>query len=462
VAALTPVLRRTGGTWVGWPGVSEQVLAEPEVAALLAKRSRADDLGFALRPVPVPEAEAEPFYAGFANSIVWPLFHDRQTGIEFDPQHYRAYRSVDRRFAAVAAEVEHADLVWVHDYHLFHVGEELRLHRPDLRIGWFLHTPFPAPDLYRRLPWRDEILGALLAYDAIGVQHRRDARNLIANLEMAFGPDIRVVREDGTHVVEHARGWTRIGVAPIGIDPEPWERRAQSRRVVHRVQELRQSIGAQRVVLGVDRLDESKGLLERLRAWQHLLQMRPDLRGQVVLVQIVVPSREAVPRYGQLKRDVERMVGEINGTLGTPSWAPVHHLYRAVSTDELTALYRLADVCVITSIKDGMNLVALEYCAAQVDASGALLLSEFAGAADHLLDAWVVQPHDREGTAAALVEALESTPAERRRRMIALRTTVRSNNVYAWRDRFLALVFQPRSVVAAQEPRVPRWGGLPS
>ncbi|MEQ1506662.1 MAG: trehalose-6-phosphate synthase, partial [Myxococcota bacterium] len=418
---------------------------------------RGAELGFPVRAVPLSRAEVEGFYQGFSNSIVWPLFHDRLADIAFAPEHYDAYRAVNRRFAGVVAGLADAvDLVWVHDYHLFHVGEELRVTHPDRRLGFFLHIPFPAPDLFRRLPWRDALLRALLAYDLVGVQHARDADNLVANLRAM--PEPPVVTVDGGEIrVGHPGGTTRIAVLPIGIDPRPWEARAQRPEVVARLDELRRLQPELKLVLGVDRLDETKGLFERLRAWEHLIRTRPALRGRVQLVQLVVPSRENVPRYKQIKRDVERMVGEINGALGMPGWAPISHLYRAVPPDELTALYRVADVCIVSSIKDGMNLVAMEYCAAQVDEIGALVLSEFAGAADLLGRwAWIVNPHDRVGTADAIVAALDAPLDERRRRMRALRRLVHDNDVYAWVDRFVQAVADapgdpPRSVAAGGE-----------
>lgn len=438
VTALEPVLARRSGRWIGWVGVAEGPdTRDVDWDALLAEASR--DAGFDLDAVPLEADEVEFYYEGFANAIIWPLFHDRVGDCDFDRRYWSAYLDVNRKFArAVLDRTTPDDRLWIHDYHLFHLGRLVREHRPDQPMGFFLHIPFPAPDLFVRLPWWEALLTTLLSYDRVAVQTPRDLRNLRGCLQRLLpgtvvheGPGgLRVVSGDRTVLLEDH---------PIGIDAATWTAGARSPRVEAEARELEQGLLGAAMILGVDRLDYTKGLLERLDAYELLLERRPDLHRRTALVQLVVPSREGVASYQALRSELERKVGAINGRFGTPDWTPVRYLYRGVGRETLMALYRVARVCFITSLKDGMNLVAKEFCACQIDEPGALVLSRFAGAASQLKSgALLVNPHDVSGTAKTLARALEMPLAERARRMRLMQRTIAAHDVHWWVERCLA------------------------
>jgi len=459
VTALAPVLRRTGGLWVGWPGVDGG--PGDGIAAALDARGR--DEGFSLRPVGLSAEEVDLHYRGFCNEVLWPLFHDLPARCNFDPVYRDAYEGVNRRFAEVLArEARPGDLVWVHDYHLAGVAAELRrAGRKDLPIAYFLHTPFPPPDLFLSLPWREELIDALLAHDLVGFQTDRDLDNFarcVATLRpersLHTPADGRARRPAGP-----AAGPVHAGAFPISIDFDEFAGAAAAPAVAAAAERLRREVGA-RIVLGVDRLDYSKGLPLKLRAFAAALERRPELVGRATLVQVVVPSREGISAYGDLKRELERLVGEIDGRWSRPGWQPVRYLYRSLSREELLAWYRAADAALVTPTRDGMNLVAKEYCAAH-GGPGELILSEFAGAAVELAPAdgrgaARVNPYDVSGVAEAIYRALTRPEGERRQRMRWLRERVRRADVYRWVDRFVAAARD-----AAVAPRAKRRAPAP-
>jgi trehalose 6-phosphate synthase/phosphatase len=434
VSALAPVLSRRGGLWVGWPGLPlerggawERVLEEEN-------RGR----GYDLVPVLLSESEVKGFYEGFSNGILWPLFHDLLGQCNFEPSFWYTYLAVNEKFAdCVLRQDGNDDFIWVHDYQLIHVAEFLRRRRESVRVGFFLHIPFPALDILLRLPWRGQILKALLAYDLIGFQTPRDSRNFLTCLQNLM-PEVEIDESGPVAAVRLGARTVRVGAFPIGIDFRGFEETALSEDVTRRRAELREKIGDYDLIVGVDRLDYTKGLVERLEAFRNALRRYPEMRERVLLFQIVVPSREGVAEYQALKSSVEQLVGEINGELSTAGWVPVQYHYQSLPQLDLVALYRMARVGFVTSIKDGMNLVAKELCACQVDGCGALVLSEFAGAAAQLqAGALLVNPHDIEGTADALKDAFEMDETERRRRMEEMRTIVREQDIFWWVDYYL-------------------------
>jgi len=440
VQALEPMLRRQGGTWVGWPNVSEG--EDPGWRGAL--KAAGDERGIQQKPVILTDDEVRDFYGGFSNEVLWPLFHNLDDHCHFKPGYYEAYVSANRRFAAAVAEEAQPDsFIWVHDYQLISVAAELRDLSVDNSIGFFLHIPFPPLESFLKLPWRAQILAALLAYDVVGFQSERDRLNFLDCIER-LKPDA-LVAEDAedralTDVTTEQRV-TRVGTFPIGIDFPKVVRIARSDAVERRTLELKVTLGDKAVLLGVDRLDYTKGIQQRLLAFEELLATNPELIERVHFVQVVQPSRTTVPEYQELKREIDRLVGAINGRFSTPGWVPVHYIYRGVEWTDLFALYRIARVAVITPLKDGMNLVAKEYCAVQVDEPGALVLSEFAGAAAQMHeDAIVTNPYDVEGTAAALREALSLPLDERRERMKRLAAGTRQEDVFWWTRRFLTAV----------------------
>jgi alpha,alpha-trehalose-phosphate synthase [UDP-forming] len=436
VSALAPVLSHRGGVWIGWPGLAVERGGSWE--ALMAEGFR--DRGYELRPVLLNEDQVKGFYEGFANAVLWPLFHDLIGRCNFQPAYWHAYLEVNRKFAD--AVVEHSrgdDFVWVQDYQLIHVAEFVRKSSAARRIGFFLHIPFPPLDVFMKLPWWDQILNAFLAYDLLGFQIERDRRNFLSCVEqLPDKPGIRRAKDARLVEVRTDRRAVRVGTFPIGIDYAAFSETARSDEVELRVDELRRRIGPYELVLGIDRLDYTKGLPERLQAFRNALQRFPELRDRALLMQIVVPSREAVAEYQALKGEVEQLVGQINGEFSTPGWVPVHYHYRSLARPDLVALYRMARVGFVTSLKDGMNLVAKEFCACQVDGLGVLVLSKFAGAADQLgKGALLVNPHDIEGMAKALKEAFDMSPADRLRRMQGMQEGLRKNDIFWWVDCYL-------------------------
>ena len=432
VTALNPILRERGGLWIGWPGTLEEV----DLNELLAVASR--DSGYILESVSLTEEEVKQYYFGFSNEIIWPLFHDLQTRCNFDPAYWHAYQAVNRKFAEVIAEkVRIEDYIWVHDYHLMLVAKELRNMGLENKVGFFLHTPFPALDIFFKLPWRMQILSALLEYDLVGFQTRRDRNNFVYCIEtMSKGLHVDARKQVSTMITPKRE--IGIGSFPISIDFRDVSRLAASPVVAQAAKQLHEAIPNQQIVLGVDRLDYSKGIPEKLRAFRNVLERFDGLRGKVTLLQIAVPSRGDIPEYQALRTEIEGLVGEINGMFSQSGWTPVHYMYRSFERTELLAYYRAADIALITSLKDGMNLVAKEYCAANVNKSGVLVLSEFAGAATQLRrDCLLVNPYDIEGVAEAIYQAYAMSIDERRRRMYRLRQSVARRDVFWWVDSFL-------------------------
>jgi trehalose 6-phosphate synthase len=434
VTALLPVLRHRGGTWIGWAGTVEET---PEIAGELA--AAGGQSGYTLKSVPLDAEEVRNFYEGFANEIIWPLFHDMQMLCNFDPAYWRTYCEVNRKYArAVREAAAPGDFVWVHDYHLMGVASELRRLGTDCRLAFFLHIPFPAPDIFLKLPWRLTLIESLLQYDLVGFQTARDRRNF---LQCARALMRGVEVEGRGAVVQVATGGRRIRVGnfPISIDFNAFVRQAAAPEVAARAQELHQLLPGRKLVLGIDRLDYTKGIPLRLRAFHSLLTRHPGLRERVSLIQVVVPSREDIPEYRGLKTEIEQLVGKINGDFVHPGgWVPVWYVYRSLSRLDLLAYYRAADIGLITPLKDGMNLVAKEYCACSIEEDCVLILSEFAGAAAQLgRGALLVNPYDIEGVADAIHRAWHMEAGERQARMRGLRRAIRDADVFWWVDAFL-------------------------
>jgi trehalose 6-phosphate synthase len=435
VSALAPVLSHRGGVWIGWPGLALEKGGDWE--AVLAEGFR--ERGYDLVPVLLSADEVHGFYEGFANGILWPLFHDLLGRCDFQPSFWYTYLEVSRKFAEATFENSRVDdFIWVQDYQLIHVAHFLRERSEDTRrAGFFLHIPFPPLDIFLKLPWRGQILNALLAYDLLGFQTARDNRNFLTCLEYLM-PEIDVCDSGPLAAVQVGHRTMHVGAFPIGIDYTSFEETALSDEVTGRTEDLRRKMGPYPVIIGVDRLDYTKGLPERMEAYRSMLRRYPALREKAIFLQVVVPSREGVPEYQALKAHIERLVGEINGEFSVAGWVPLHYHYKSLGRRDLVALYRLARIAFVTSIKDGMNLVAKEYCACQVDRHGVLVLSEFAGAAAQLQrGALLVNPHDIEGMADALKQGLEMDAGERRLRMEIMQEVLREQDIFWWVDNYL-------------------------
>ncbi len=440
VTALAPVLRKRGGMWIGWPGYCSDD-KNSQLDQILTDAT--SDFGYTFKAVSLSEEEINGYYYGFSNRILWPLFHDFQTRCHFSPEYWRMYETVNRKFAEVVAENrrDDNDYIWIHDYHLMGVGNALRKIGVSSRIGYFLHTPFPPLDIFIKLPWRYEILQHLLSYDLIGFQTRRDRRNFVQCVH-AMNKDVRITGKGRVLSTEIQGRKVRIGNFPISIDFDEFVQQARSPEVEKRRMELKSIFKARQLMLGVDRLDYTKGIPERLMAFRNALERFPDLHSKISLVQIVVPSRMNIPEYNELKHEIELLVSEINGEFTKPGWIPIHYIFRSVDRTELVAFYRAADIALITPLKDGMNLIAKEYCASNLFKNGILILSEFAGAAGQLRrQALLLNPYHLELAAEKIYQAYHMTHSERKKRMGALRKEVKRSDIYWWVDSFLEAVF---------------------
>lgn len=418
---------RSAGMWIGWPGTRSRLSATQQ-KALDAQLTERGIVGIHLT-----RSELKEYYDEFSNGVLWPVFHYLLDRLPLESTTtWEAYKRINERFAArVAEEYRAGDLIWVHDYQLLLVPGILRRQIPDARIGFFLHIPFPAGEIFRTLPWRRAILEGLLGADLIGfhtysyLEHFADALSDLSGVE-----------------VEHKRVWVddrqvRLGAFPMGIDAETFRQLASSPSVQAQVQAIRAEARDRTILLGVDRLDYTKGIPRRLLAMEMLLKDDPSLRDRIRLIQVAVPSREAVPSYQDVRREIDGMIGRINGTYGTATSVPIHYLRQSIPQEHLVALYRAADVMLVTPLRDGMNLVAKEYIASRVDDDGVLVLSEFAGAAEELHEAISVNAYDVGDVATKMREALGLAGEERALRMRALRRRVMAHDVHRWANDFI-------------------------
>ena len=434
VTALEPLLRRRRGAWVGWPGVVDDAVDMADEPIAL------DELQ--LHPVRLSADDVAQYYEGFSNATLWPLYHDVIVKPIYHREWWERYVDVNRRFAEAASRAAaKGGTVWVQDYQLQLVPKMLRTLRPDLIIGFFLHIPFPPVELFMQLPWRTEIIEGLLGADLVGFQLAGGAQNFLFLSRRLVGANtsrgaVGVRSRFGE--VELASRTVRVGAFPISIDSGALDHAARDRNVRRRARKIRADLGNPRkVLLGVDRLDYTKGIDVRLKAFSELLAEGRAKRDDTVLVQLATPSRERVESYQILRNDIERQVGHINGEYAEVGHPVVHYLHRPVPREDLVAFFVASDVMLVTPLRDGMNLVAKEYVACRSDLGGALVLSEFTGAAAELRQAYLVNPHDLEGVKDAIEAALNQPVEEGRRRMRALRRQVLAHDVDSWARSFL-------------------------
>ena len=422
VTALTSVLQSRNGLWIGWPGVSEDV-----VTPLTFE-------GISLKAVNISREEYDEFYLGFSNATLWPLYHDAIRAPTFQRHWWQTYQKINQRFATAAAEsVAPNGTVWIHDYQLQLVPAMLRAVRPDVKIGFFLHIPFPPNELFTQLPWRREIIAGLLGADLIGFQVPHAASNfsrIARRLLGAIGTD-SVLRHDSRII--------RVGAFPITVDTNLIESITRERRVRDRAAEIRHDLGDPEVVLlGVDRLDYTKGIQQRLSAISEMFAAGQLVGGTHVVVQVAVPSRESDAHYDLERHNLEQVVSAMNGDHSLVGSPVIHYLHQNLPFEELVALYLAADVMLVTPFRDGMNLVAKEYIACRSDLTGKLVLSEFAGAAAELRGAFMVNPHDLDGIKESIYLALKAAPDEVRARMVRMRRKVFRRDVSDWAQSFLS------------------------
>ena len=431
--------------WIGWAGDSSAAAARTNE---IAERLAAMDA----KAVPLSRHEIEVFYEQISNAVLWPICHDRIDQVPLRVDGWDTYEAVNQRFADAAAEAwRPGDTIWVHDYQLLRVPRLLRERLPDARIGFFLHVPFPNPEIFFTLSVRRWLVEGMLGADLIGFHTRRYRGHFTAAMRRLFGiemnPATATIAYDGRDI--------SLGIFPMGIDAAEFAARANERHVSAKTLELKQP--GVRLLVGIDRLDYSKGIQRRLLSLERLLIAHPEWRERVRLIQIAVPSRGRVGAYRRLRTEVESLVGRINGEFGTPSWTPIQYLFRSVPMTTLVSLYRAADAMLVTPVRDGMNLVAKEFVACRADEDGVLILSEFAGAADELTDAFIVNPYDVDGVAEVIHDALNLPGIERRTRMRRLRDKVFGHDVHAWASDFMSALDGAGS---SRHPPVTREGSI--
>ncbi|MFO8175819.1 MAG: trehalose-6-phosphate synthase [Longimicrobiales bacterium] len=430
VTALRPVLGRRGGSWTGWPGICDA--SAEDLRELMTDAEEK----FRLRSIPLTARERDEYYLGFSNQTLWPLFHGFPSKAEFDLGNWEAYRAVNWKFATLLDKPQNGDAIWVQDYHLLLLGRALRYQGYRQRIGFFLHTPFPNPEILLQLPCHREIMKGLLHYDSLGFQTERDRRNFHEVLEIVsdFGP---LKGSNDPYVMDPL-----TGAHPISVDFDEWSGKAASGSVTQRVSEIRKSLGnVSTLILGVDRLDYSKGIPAKLGGMRRALSRFPELRGNVQLIQLLVPSREGIPAYQDEKSRIDRMAEWVNREFGNSEWKPVRLIHGEWDREELMAHYRAADLALVTSLRDGMNLVSKEFCACRVREPGSLVLSKFAGSANQFAaGAHLVDPHDPEDVARGIHDAINAPLQETRERMEKMRTSVLEEDVHWWADSFLQAI----------------------
>ena len=442
VTALRPVMTTRRGTWVGWDGGTK---GPPQSLP---------DMAIDLVPVSLSSAQVRDYYHGFSNRTLWPLLHNAVERPLFERSWWQAYADVNERFARATTRAlePHADaILWVHDYHLMLVPQAVRAANPHQQIGFFLHVPWPSPDIYARLPWRRDVLLGLLGADVISFHTERYRSNFARACARLLG--LQGVQVKGRDVVMPDGRRVRTTADPISIDVEQFSALATGTTADVHVEALRRQFAGRHVLLGVDRLDYTKGILERLYAVENLLERRPDLRDRIVLVQVAVPSRDDVREYRELRAKVEQVVGRINGRFTAPGHdVPVHYLYRGLPPQRLAAYYAAADTLLVTPLADGMNLVAKEYVTVQHArrGTGALVLSEFTGAALELREAMLCNPFDVYGLSALVEAAIDLPVLQRRRSLTAMAKRITAHDVHAWVRGQLTAIDSARPLEAAE------------
>lgn len=440
---LSAIFAQEDSMWIGWPGLVPEDAAEQQFIAKQLRKNR-------IAPVFLTDQQIKGYYEGFSNEILWPIFHYISTYSNYHADYWEHYLQVNKLFRdEILLHAKEGDTVWIHDYQLLLLPMLLREALPDLTIGFFLHIPFPSQELFRLIPWRDELLRGMLGADLLGFQTYNDVRHLSSAASRILGAHVHAGRlefEDRTVLVESF---------PISIDYDRFATLAQSEVVQEERQRISDSFESCQILLSVDRLDYSKGIPFRLMAYEKFLEDHPEFHRKVVLYMIVVPSRDTVPQYETLKNDIDQEVGRINALFGTMDWQPIAYFYQSFSLAELTALYAQSDVCLVASMRDGMNLVCKEYIASRTDERGVLVLSELAGASHELVDALIINPTNISAFADTIHKALTMPDHEIHQRMKSLQQVVRRFNVYYWAESFFSRLDETRRFL--EQRRTKRW-----
>ncbi|MBC6989539.1 bifunctional alpha,alpha-trehalose-phosphate synthase (UDP-forming)/trehalose-phosphatase [Hymenobacter sp. BT491] len=430
---LGSIYKSDDNVWVGWPGLS--IEGEDEQQHVV-EQLHADSM----RPVFLTDAEIKGFYEGFSNETLWPTFHYFSQYAVYDLTQWETYRAVNEKFCHAVLELAGPDdTIWVHDYQLLLLPQMLRKARPESSIGFFLHIPFPSYELLRVIPWSKELLEGMLGADLIGFHTFGYMRHFLSAVSHLLG----ATSQNG--IVELGNRSVVVDSFPMGIDYEKYATTAASEEAAGHIRQYREALQEVRVILSIDRLDYTKGIAERLKAYDLLLQRHPEWRGKVTLLMVVVPSRDQVAQYQSLKEEIDELVGRINAAYSSITWTPIQYFYRSYPLEELSALYRLADVALVTPMRDGMNLVAKEFVASKEGQQGVLILSERAGAARELSDALIINPTDTIQLAEAMHEALTMPEEEQVQRMESMQALVRQYNVHHWVELFINRLFYSKN-----------------
>jgi trehalose 6-phosphate synthase/phosphatase len=417
---LGSIYRQGDNIWIGWPGI--EVYSEDLENTIKNQLSEIN-----LSPVFLTQEEINLYYEGFSNETLWPIFHYHPTYAKYEQSYWDSYKEVNYKFKKAVLQIAKPnDIIWIHDYQLLLLPGLIRAELPDITIGFFQHIPFPSSELFRLIPWRAEILENMLGADLLGFHTFDDARHFRSAVTRILPI------QSSSNVVTYNDRQVVIESFPMGIDDKKFELLTQDEKVIQNRRELKESFEGYKIVLSIDRLDYSKGILQRLQAFDLLLQLHPEHLEQVILYMIIVPSRDTVANYRELKDEIDKLVGNINARYRTLNWIPVHYYYRSFPIEVLSALYSIADVCLVTPMRDGMNLVSKEYVASRTNNDGVLILSEMAGSAKELVDALIVNPNNIGEIYEAIIQAINMKPEEQKRRMKLLRHVVSKFNIRHW------------------------------
>ncbi len=431
---LGSVYKQGNNFWIGWPGLE---VTDPKQQTVIKEGIKAENLV----PVFLTEEEIHDFYEGFSNATLWPIFHYFAEYAVFEETYWEAYKKVNQKFCEVIIQhLQPEDTVWVHDYQLLLLPALLREHFKDLSIGFFQHIPFPSFEVFRSVPWRRELLNGMLGADLIGFHTYDDMRHFLSSVSRLAG----IGYQHGQVGIDNRT--VTVDAFPMGIDYEKYAQTATLPETISREVRYRKSLGEERIILSIDRLDYSKGIPQRLRALELFFEQHPEYLNKVSLFMIVVPSRDNVERYRRLKVEIDELVGRINGKYGRVNWAPIHYFYRSFPLEALSAFYRMADVALVTPLRDGMNLVCKEYIASKIDQTGVLILSEMAGSAKELSDAILINPFDIKQITDALCQALTMPREEQQQHMAVMQNSLKRYNIHHWVTLFLGRLTETKEL----------------
>nr|MBC7613461.1 bifunctional alpha,alpha-trehalose-phosphate synthase (UDP-forming)/trehalose-phosphatase [Pseudopedobacter sp.] len=416
---LGSIYREGNNVWVGWCGMEIEEKDQELISNKLHDKN--------LSPVFLTEEEIHFYYEGFSNETLWPIFHYVSTYAKYDQQYWDHYQKVNEKFkTAVLAIAEPGDIIWIHDYQLLLLPQLIRDHLPNSSIGFFQHIPFPSFELFRLIPWRAELLNGMLGSDLIGFHTYDDVRHFTSSATRILPV------QTAANVIHKGDRNITIDAFPMGIDAQKFNALTLSENVIKRKEEFNHLVGDNKIILSIDRLDYSKGIVQRLMAFDEVLAEHPEYINKISLHMIVVPSRDSIPQYHDLRDDIDKLVGNINSRYRTAAWHPIHYFYRSFPIEDLSALYSRANICLVTPMRDGMNLVSKEFIASKTDETGVLILSEMAGASKELIDAIIVNPNNLGEMSKAIVQALEMSEDEQKSRMISLRDIVNKFDINHW------------------------------